>query len=288
MYPSRLTEALQRLRPEGVMGDEILVAAVAMKYNVRVLVLHRDTQQAWAFVPSAVEVTGWTHFLWLQGHHYWHTEAMDTLGTIQHALDGGLEQGEDVQQAMQISLAGGGFQKVTIIATLAMLGHTIDAALDFGKGAASNNPRHARCRRGKKHEDLQLASSNVIGWGSAELQFDAWAGTGTHDLAPHIWCVQEHHCREGAYTTMVNQYDRWGYSCFGAQAIPKNAGTSAGVAVLVKKYVAATAIGKVPGLLQGRVAAVRAAVAGGITFVSAYLTVGASAAQRLDELEALA
>eukprot|EP00971_Amphidinium_carterae_P306307 6087226-Amphidinium_carterae.1 len=86
---------------------------------------------------------------------------------------------------------------------------------------------------------------------------------------------------------MVNQCDRWGYSCFGTQAIPKNAGTSAGVAVLVKKYVAATAIGKVPGLLQGRVAAVRAAIAGGITFVSAYLTVGASAAQRLDELEAL-
>eukprot|EP00971_Amphidinium_carterae_P150912 2992507-Amphidinium_carterae.1 len=50
MYPSRLTDALQRLRPEGVMGDETLVAAVAMKYNVRILVLHRDTQQAWALV----------------------------------------------------------------------------------------------------------------------------------------------------------------------------------------------------------------------------------------------
>eukprot|EP00971_Amphidinium_carterae_P240780 4780058-Amphidinium_carterae.1 len=33
MYPSRLTEAIQRLRPEGVMGDETIVAAVAMKYN---------------------------------------------------------------------------------------------------------------------------------------------------------------------------------------------------------------------------------------------------------------
>eukprot|EP00971_Amphidinium_carterae_P167519 3319218-Amphidinium_carterae.3 len=134
MYPSRLTDALQRLRPEGVMGDELLVAAVSMKYNVRVMVLHRDTQQVWAFVPSAVEITGWTNFLWLQGQHCWHTEAMDTLVAIQRALDGGLEQGDDVRQAMQISLAGGGFQKVTRLATLALLGHTIDAALDLDKG----------------------------------------------------------------------------------------------------------------------------------------------------------
>eukprot|EP00971_Amphidinium_carterae_P338353 6475625-Amphidinium_carterae.1 len=133
-----------------------------------------------------------------------------------------------------------------------------------------------------------MVSSNVTSWGSAELQFDAWTGTGTHDFAPHIWCVQEHHRREGPYITMVNQCDRWGYSCFGAPAIPKNAGTSAGVAVLFKKYVAATAIGTVPEILHGRVAAVRAAVAGGITIISAYLTVGAPAAQRLDELEALA
>eukprot|EP00971_Amphidinium_carterae_P149959 2972751-Amphidinium_carterae.2 len=87
---------------------------------------------------------------------------------------------------------------------------------------------------------------------------------------------------------MVNQCDRWGYGCFGTPAVSKNAGTSAGVAVLVKKYIAATAVGRVPELLKGRVAAVRAAVSGGITVVSAYLTVGATAAQRLDELEALA
>eukprot|EP00971_Amphidinium_carterae_P020323 400422-Amphidinium_carterae.1 len=85
---------------------------------------------------------------------------MDTLATIQHALDGGLEQSDDVQQAMQISLAGGGFQKVTSIATLAMLGHTIDAALDLGKRTEANHSRLVRCKRGKKLEDIQLASSN--------------------------------------------------------------------------------------------------------------------------------
>eukprot|EP00971_Amphidinium_carterae_P213810 4243248-Amphidinium_carterae.1 len=67
------------------MGDEILVAAVSMKYNVRVMVLHRDSQQALALVPSSVEITGWTHFLWLQGQHYWHTEAMDTVHIGHHS-----------------------------------------------------------------------------------------------------------------------------------------------------------------------------------------------------------
>eukprot|EP00971_Amphidinium_carterae_P343835 6483850-Amphidinium_carterae.1 len=196
---------------------------------------------------------------------------MDTLGTIQHALDGGLEQGDDTQQAMQISLAGGGFQKVTSLATLALIGHTIDAALDLDKGTREGH-HPVKSKRSKKQEAFHLVSSNVTSWGSAELQFDAWASTGTHDLAPHIWCVQEHHRRETSFTSMVNQCDRWGYGCFGTPAIPKNAGTSAGVAVLVKKYIAATAVGRVPELLKGRVAAVRAAVSGGITVVSAYLT----------------
>eukprot|EP00971_Amphidinium_carterae_P346718 6488350-Amphidinium_carterae.1 len=126
---------------------------------------------------------------------------MDSLGTIQHALDGGLEQGEDIQQAMQISPAGGGIQKVTSLATLAMLGHTIDAALEFGKGV-DTRPSTIKCRRGRKAGDLQLVSSNLTSWGSAELQFDAWVGEGMHELAPHIWCVQEHHRRDGAFTAM--------------------------------------------------------------------------------------
>eukprot|EP00971_Amphidinium_carterae_P345839 6486995-Amphidinium_carterae.3 len=259
-----------------------------MKYNVRIMVMHRDSQQAWALVPTAVELVGWTHFLWLQGQHYWHTEAMDTLEAIQHALDGGLEQSDDIQQALQISLAGGGFQKVTGVVTLAMLGHTIDAAMELGK--KQPDAQTHKTRRVRKHDDFHLASSNVTSWGFAELQYDAWAMEGRHALAPHVWCVQEHHRSDGAFDTMINQCDRWGYSCYGVPAVQKNAGTwsSAGVAVLVKKYVAASPVGTAPELLKGRVAAVRAAVAGGVTVVSAYLTVGASAAQRLDELEALA
>eukprot|EP00971_Amphidinium_carterae_P014501 286479-Amphidinium_carterae.1 len=93
---------------------------------------------------------------------------------------------------MQISLAGGGLQKVSSLATLAMLGHTIDAALDLSIGSVIS-PQPANCRRGRKQDELHMVSSNVTSWGSAELQFDAWVGTGTHDLAPHIWCVQEHH-----------------------------------------------------------------------------------------------
>eukprot|EP00971_Amphidinium_carterae_P251835 5000105-Amphidinium_carterae.1 len=88
---------------------------------------------------------------------------MDTLEAVQHALDGGLDQGDDIQQAMQISLAGGGLQKVTSLATLALIGHTIDAALDIDKGAQDCNPP-ARHRRGRKRHEVHLVSSNVTGW----------------------------------------------------------------------------------------------------------------------------
>eukprot|EP00971_Amphidinium_carterae_P149958 2972751-Amphidinium_carterae.1 len=85
---------------------------------------------------------------------------------------------------MQISLAGGGFQKVTRLATLALIGHTIDAALDLDKGTREGH-HPVKNKRSKKQEAFQLVSSNVTSWGSAELQFDAWASTDTHDLAPH-------------------------------------------------------------------------------------------------------
>eukprot|EP00971_Amphidinium_carterae_P053776 1058930-Amphidinium_carterae.3 len=125
------------------------------------------------------------------------------------------------------------------------LGQTIDAAIDIGKDPLAAKTL-TKVKRTRRREDFDLVSSNVTGWGFAELQFDAWSHGDKHAHAPHVWCVQEHHRMDGAFTTMVNQCDRWGTAALGETAVPKNAGNSAGVAVLVKKYVSAAPVGTIP------------------------------------------
>eukprot|EP00971_Amphidinium_carterae_P307552 6111823-Amphidinium_carterae.1 len=229
-----VTTALQQEALENAMAAEKALVAFLRKYGISLAVAETQHAYGWLFLAPFAQPEVTVHILWLHNRHFWKAPSRPLYFT--HSL----------------KKAGGKQNKS------ALKGHQ-------GCHVTTSDWMARAC--GNASRLLLLACSNIIGWGTAQLQLESWM---QHDRA-EAWANARglKLVQTGAIQT-------------------QNGGTQAGVAICVKKHIGISCIAvDTPDILQGRIVAALLNLGPPLTLVSVYFTTGLSDEARYEQWAAL-